>query len=172
MKAVARSFETSRISFHSSRCNVTQHFRLLRTSNISLCFTEVLSMPKYVYKPTRCTKFLWLDIIFFWTLYMFQTILVHLQEQLDKLYIAFGICLYHTSGCCVAVAKQQPDVSACTGICDVQLIKCCSWWWTNDSPKHVEPFNEKIRTIHKNICIENKRFEIIQKLKCLGSNSK
>ena len=37
--------------------------------------------------------------------------------------------------------------------CTVQLIKCCSWWWTNDSPKHVEPFNEKIKTIHKNLCI-------------------
>ena len=27
-----------------------------------------------------------------------------------KLYIAFGICRYHTSGCCVAIATQQPDV--------------------------------------------------------------
>ena len=37
----------------------------------------------------------------------------------------------------------------------VQLIKCCPWWWTNDSPKHVEPFNEKIKIkiIHKNWCI-------------------
>ena len=24
----------------------------------------------------------------------------------------------------------------------------CSWWWTNDSTKHVEPFNEKIKIIH------------------------
>ena len=40
----------------------------------------------------------------------------------------------------------------CTN-CTVQLIKCCSWWWINDSPKHVEPFNEKIKTIHKNLCI-------------------
>ena len=37
-------------------------------------------------------------------LYMFRTILVHHQEQLYKLYIAFGICRYHTSGCCVAIA--------------------------------------------------------------------
>ena len=37
--------------------------------------------------------------------------------------------------------------------CTVQLIKCCPWWWTNDSPKHVEPFNEKIKTIHNNFCI-------------------
>ena len=28
----------------------------------------------------------------------------------------------HLLGCCVAVATQQPDVSACTK-CDVQLIK-------------------------------------------------
>ena len=27
-------------------------------------------------------------------LYMFRTVLVHLQEQLYKLYIAFGICRY------------------------------------------------------------------------------
>ena len=47
---------------------------------------------------------------------------------------------------------QQADVPTCTN-CTVQLIKCCSWWWTNGSPKHVEPFNEKIKTIHKNLCI-------------------
>ena len=27
----------------------------------------------------------------------------------NKLYIAFGICRYHTSGCCVAIVTQQPD---------------------------------------------------------------
>ena len=27
-----------------------------------------------------------------------------------ELYIAFGICRYHTSGCCVTIATQQPDV--------------------------------------------------------------
>ena len=43
-------------------------------------------------------------------LYVFRTVLVHLQEQLYKLYIVFGICRYHTSGCCVAIATQQPDV--------------------------------------------------------------
>ena len=69
--------------------------------------------------------------------YMFRTVLVHYQEQLYKLYIAFGICRYHTSVCCVAIATQQTDVPAYTGIYDVQLIKlflktyCCS-------PKHVE----------------------------------
>jgi hypothetical protein len=46
----------------------------------------------------------------------------------------------------------QPDVPACTNYA-VQLIKCCSWCWTNDSPKHVEPFNEKMKTVHKNLCI-------------------
>ena len=33
-----------------------------------------------------------------------------------KLHIAFGISRYHKSGCCVAIATQQPDVSAYTGI--------------------------------------------------------
>ena len=32
-------------------------------------------------------------------LYMFRTVLVHHQEQLCKLYIAFGVCRHHTSGC-------------------------------------------------------------------------
>ena len=35
----------------------------------------------YVYKPTRCTKFLWLDFIFQYPLYMFRTESVHFQEQ-------------------------------------------------------------------------------------------
>ena len=33
-----------------------------------------------------------------------------------KLYLAFGTCRYHMSGCCVAIATQQPDVWAYTGI--------------------------------------------------------
>ena len=33
-----------------------------------------------------------------------------------------GICRHHTSGCCVAIATQQPDVSAYTKG-DVQFIK-------------------------------------------------
>ena len=37
-------------------------------------------------------------------------------SNFNKLYIAFGICRYHTSGCCVAIATQQPHVSAYTGI--------------------------------------------------------
>ena len=58
---------------------------------------------------------------------MFRTILVHHQEQLYKLYIAFGICRYHTSVCCVAIDTQQPHVwyrhiPAYTK-CDVQLMK-------------------------------------------------
>ena len=33
-----------------------------------------------------------------------------------------GICRYHTPGCCVAIATQQPDVPVYTK-CDVQLTK-------------------------------------------------
>ena len=47
-------------------------------------------------------------------LYMFRTVLVHHQEQLYKLYITFGICRYHTSRCCVAMAYTK---------CDVQLTE-------------------------------------------------
>ena len=39
-----------------------------------------------------------------------------------RMHIVFGICRYHTSGCCVATATQQPDVPAYTK-CEVQLIK-------------------------------------------------
>ena len=53
-------------------------------------------------------------------LYMFRTALVHHQEQLYKLYIAFGICRYHTSGCCVAIATHMVPAYAKY---DVQLIK-------------------------------------------------
>ena len=49
---------------------------------------------QYVYEPTRCTEFLWLDFIFHYMLYVFRTVLVHLQEQLYELYIALGICRY------------------------------------------------------------------------------
>ena len=51
---------------------------------------------------------------------MFWTIVVHLQEQLYKLYIAFCIYRYHTCGCCVAIATRM--VLAYTKY-DVQLIK-------------------------------------------------
>ena len=51
---------------------------------------------------------------------MFRTILAHHQEQLYKLYIAFGICRYHTYGCCATIATQQPDVPAYTN-CDIHL---------------------------------------------------
>ena len=57
--------------------------------------------------------------------YMFRTILVHHQEQLYKLYIAYtGICRYHTCGCRVAIAIQQPHVSAYTGI---YQIRCTAY---------------------------------------------
>ena len=37
-----------------------------------------------------------------------------------KLYIVFVICRYHTCGCCVAIAIQQPHVSAYTGIYQIR----------------------------------------------------
>ena len=51
---------------------------------------------------------------------MFRTVSVHLQEQLYKLYIAFGICRYHTCGCCVAIATQQP--SAFTHYLNIRMV--------------------------------------------------
>ena len=52
---------------------------------VGVVTTQQLSANKIVrcvYKPTRCTKFLQLDFIFYQVLYMFRTVLVHLQEQL------------------------------------------------------------------------------------------
>ena len=80
-------------------------------------------------------KFLW--VVFIFSLNgstCFGLSLVHHQEQH---LISHSVQLVHAG----------------TSGGTVQLIKCCSWWWTNDSPKHVEPFNEKIKTIHKNLCI-------------------
>ena len=49
--------------------------------------------------PIYALPYVWLLCGF----YMFRTVLVHYQEQLYKLYIAYtDICPYHTSGCCVA----------------------------------------------------------------------
>ena len=39
-----------------------------------------------------------------------------------KLYIAFGICRYHKSGCCVAIATQQPDVSVYAGPISLAVV--------------------------------------------------
>ena len=67
--------------------------------------------------------------ILYYMLYMFRTILVHHQEKIYKLYVAFGICRVYadTTGCCMAIATQQPDVwyrhIPSYTKCDVQLIK-------------------------------------------------
>ena len=55
---------------------------------------------------------------------MFRTLLVHLQEQLlETVHRIWYMPVYaDTSGCCVAITTQEPDVSAYTK-CDVQLIK-------------------------------------------------
>ena len=41
-------------------------------------------------------KILVIRLYYQYTLYMFRTVLVHHQEQLYKLYIAFGICRFMT----------------------------------------------------------------------------
>ena len=60
-------------------------------------------------------KILVIRLYFHYTLYMFRTVLVHLQEQtFYKLYVVFGISRN--------VWLLQPDVSAYTKY-DIQLIK-------------------------------------------------
>ena len=58
-------------------------------------------------------------------LYMFRTVLVHHQEQLYKLYIAFGICRYHTSGCCVAI-REAYEFTSC------HRMPCTALWVDDD----------------------------------------
>ena len=54
-------------------------------------------------------KILVTGLYFQYMLYIFRTILVHLQEQSFISCVSrFGICRYHS--CCVAIATQQPDV--------------------------------------------------------------
>ena len=62
-----------------------------------------------------------------------------------KLYIAFGIRRYHTSGCCVAIATQQPDVPAYTGI---YQMRCAAY--------KVAPDGGLIQSETCKACIENK----------------
>ena len=70
----------------------------------------------------------------------FRLSLVHHQEQ-------------HLISCTVPVPVRLTAVwHECTN-CTVQLIKCCSWWWTNDNPKHVEPFNAKKKDSSKELYI-------------------
>ena len=84
-------------------------------------------------------------------LYMFRTIISPSSgATFYKLYSAIGTFVPDQSF--LYPYSSQTYRHECTN-CTVQLIKCCSWWWTNDSPKHVEPINEKIRIIHKNLCI-------------------
>ena len=62
-----------------------RHFSLLFiiAQNINICVIlyEPCIILQYVYKPTICTKLLWLDFIIQYTLYIFRTVSVHLQEQ-------------------------------------------------------------------------------------------
>ena len=93
-------------------------------NNLTLCAPCIIL--QYVYEPTRCTKILVIRLYF-------PLDVLHVSDYIspssEATFISCtshlvyaGICRYHTSGCCVAVATQQPDVPAYTK-CDVQLIK-------------------------------------------------
>ena len=79
---------------------------------------------------------------------MFRTVLVHLQEQLYKLYIAFVICRYmpvpYVRLLCGCTASQQPDLSAYT---DIYQMRCTAYKVApEDGPIQSETcraFNEK-----------------------------
>jgi hypothetical protein len=109
-----------------------------------------------VYINQRDAQILVNSLYFFvkW-LYMFRTIISPSSgTSFNKLYTAIGtyvpVWIYPYGHIRAGMDISIPAL--CTND-TVQIIKWCSWWWTNDSPKHVEPFNEKIKTIHKNLCI-------------------
>ena len=71
-------------------------------------------------------KILVIRLYFQYMLYMFLTVLVHLQEQpFYKLYVVFGICGYVWRMSCYCHTTARRVVPAYTK-CDVQLIKGCS----------------------------------------------
>ena len=86
----------------------------------------------YISRPTRCTNSYNVPLLIIKRSICFG-LLSH-QERLLELYIAIGICRYHTSGRCVGIIAQLPDVSA---FYDIQLQNVAP----DDglkSPKHVE----------------------------------
>ena len=107
-----------------------------------------------VYINQRDAQILVNNLYFFvkW-LYMFRTIISPSPgATFKKLYSAIGTFVPVPYVWLLYTAVRLGYLHECTN-CTVQLIKCCSWWWTNYSPKHVQPFNEKIKIIHKNLCI-------------------
>ena len=83
----------------------------------------VNTLIEIVYKPTRCqnpcdyTLFFNILSTFFG---LYQS--VFRSNLFYKLYVVFATCRYHTCGCCVPTATQQPHVSTYTKY-DIQLIK-------------------------------------------------
>ena len=59
-------------------------------------------------------------------------------------------CMYRASYCNVYI-NQRDAQSFVNSL--YFFVKWLCMFWTNDSPKHAEPFNEKIKTIHKTLCI-------------------
>ena len=62
-----------------------------------------------------------------------------------------GICRYHTSGCCVVISTQQPDVSTYTGI---YQMRCTAYKVAPDDgliqSETCRAYNEKIKSNHNN----------------------
>ena len=92
---------------HTHKHTHTFRLRTKMTNNFLTLYAPCIIL-QYVYKPTRCTKFLWLDFIFYYLLYVWL------------------LCGYsHT------IARRM--VSEYTGIYQMRCTayKSCSWRWTN-----------------------------------------
>ena len=58
--------------------------------------------------------------------------------------------MYRASYCSVYINQRDAQIPVNSLYF---FVKWLYMFRTNDSPKHVHPFNEKIKTIHKNLCI-------------------
>ena len=82
-------------------------------SEINLTLYAPCIILQYVYKPTRCTKFLWLDFIF-------SLDVLHVSECISPssgaTFIRCTSRLVYAGTIRLAIATQQPDVPAYTGV--------------------------------------------------------
>jgi hypothetical protein len=93
----------------------------MKYNKINLTLYAPCIILQYVYKSTRCTKFLRLYFIFLLdSLRVSDYISPSSEATFYKLYIAFGICQYHTCGCCVAIGRNLVIPKSC--ITFVQLF--------------------------------------------------
>ena len=139
------------VDAHDTDCNswYSIHQAVMPDRTNSLILYAPCIILQYVYKPTRCTKFLWSDFIFVIRSTCFG---LHLSIFRNNLFIncmSYLVCA-NMSGCCnvVPTTSQWPDVLAHTKY-NIQFIKSLFLKMDKYSPKHVGRIT-KIKSDHKN----------------------